>query len=274
MLLMLCLTGLTQIGFAQQHPTKGKLATTGYLRGPITVENITTFGPGFLGHDIRTVIASFPEPKTEFETTDQYQNRLDSFIAQHQQQYVFVNDPKEDNHEDMGDFKYDADDEAIYRTIKLSSVDGRSILLRSKLIDRGSYVGSNAFGVRKIVTKLDQTNYELSVTTRSEVFVDDDLSFEGSYPYRPAVHNDLIWLIKIKVPMIASEAAASRNYLRIALVCTLVGSDIVHTDTYRGATITDPTEVHWHDRGLPVVINKVLIFDSRTGHIQPTAKWN
>jgi hypothetical protein len=264
MLLMLCLTGLTQIGFAQQHPTKGKLATIGYLRGPITVENITTFGPGFLGHDIRTVIASFPEPKTEFETTDQYQNRLDSFIAQHQQQYVFVNDPKEDNHEDMGDFKYDADDEAIYRTIKLysSGDDGRSILLRSKLIDRGSYVGSNAFGVRKLVTKWDQTNYELSVTTKSEFFVNDDL------------YNDFIWLIKIKVPMIASEAAAAKNYLRIALVCTLVGSDIVHTDTYRGATITDPTEVHLHDRGLPVVINKVLIFDSRTGHIQPTAKWN
>jgi len=122
--------GISFLGFAQQ----AKHSQSAYLRGPFIQKSPTSLGPGFLGHDIRAVVAmlerSLPEfvPKSEFETSEHYDARLNS-LKPAQEQFVFVDDPgvnarPADDYNDAGIFTYDADQEAFSRTIKLSPYDG------------------------------------------------------------------------------------------------------------------------------------------------------
>ena len=251
------------VGLLAQTPVASKSkgpASPGYLHGPIP-QNPTSLGPGFLGHDIRAVIANFeksaPGPKSEFETTEQYEARL-ATSKHNQQQYVFVNDPIVDAYyvgdelNDPGEFVYNADGHRFFRTIKMYHLQGvidGVFVLRSNTTATGQYVATNAFGVRKVVTRFVKNVYELRVTDGYFVVGDRD------------------WSINIAVPMQVTEAISLKNHLRLAFVCTISGSEVKREDQTIEATASDPREVQLHEIGLPVRIDKLWVFDSRTGGI-------
>jgi hypothetical protein len=259
-LLLSVLIGPTAFAFALAQ-TNGGTAATGYLRGPFVLKNPTSLGPGFLGHDIKTVVASIerssPGAKSEFETTAQYETRKASFKAQLQQEYVFVNDPSVDGHptddfDDIGMFTYDADAKLMRRKITMFGSSMANILLRSSTTAAGQYVGMNAFGVRKIINRYNKVVYSLAVK-------------RSGGPV--AIDSSDNWFIAVEIPMETPEAIALKSRLRIAFVCTVSGQEIEHDDQITNPTVTEPTEIHWHVRSLPVEINTVWVFDMRTGHI-------
>ena len=201
-------------------------------------------GPGFLGQDTRTAVAalarSSPGPKSEFETTAQYETRMASFMAR-RQQYVFVNDPRvdalrDDSDSDFERFKYNADKQMLTRTVILSTgTEGAPFELKVDMTPTGQYVATNAFGVRKLVHRFEKNVYELCVTEKPEIF---DGALGGSE-----------WLVRIKLPMKATEAMVLRDNLRIALVCTVSEPNIKQDGWRTEATITEPSEVHVHTKG-------------------------
>jgi hypothetical protein len=241
--------------------TNSSTRSTGYLPGPFVLKNPTSLGPGFLGHDIRTVVTllerSSPGSKSEFETTADFEARTNSTNPT-QKQYVFVNDPAVDSHpvdryNDGGLFTYDADQQSFSRTIKMFYVGGLFVL-RSNISAKGQFVAMNAFGVRKVVNRFEKNVYELRVTQQSDV-----IEAENSY-----------WYVRIRVPVKVEDAIAVKSYLKIALVCTVTESEVEHEDQIIEATIAEPREIQWHEKRLPVRIDKLWVFDSRTGHILTT----
>jgi hypothetical protein len=260
-LLLPVLIGATAFALAQ---TNGGPAATGYLHGPFVLKNPTSLGPGFLGHDIKAVVASIerssPGAKSEFETTAQYEAREASFKARLQQEYVFVNDPSVDGHptddfDDIGIFTYDADAKLMLRKITMFGSSMGTVLLRSSTTAAGQYIGTNAFGVRKIISRYNKIVYSLVVKRRGGPIATD--SYDN-------------WSIAIEIPMEMPEAIALKSRLRVAFVCTVSGQEIEHDDQITKPTVTEPMEIHWHIRSLPVEINTVWVFDVRTGHILKT----
>jgi hypothetical protein len=242
--------------------TKGKAPTritSAYLRGPFVQADPTSLGPGFLGHDIKAVVASLsksvPE-KSEFETTEQFADRLAS--VQIQKQYIFVNDPATDAHpiddySSAGAFEYDADVQAFKRTVTMFYFDGR-FAVRTIRMAAGQFVASNAFGVRTTVSRFEKTVYELQIKESSPFF-------EKGGP------NETLVLINLTVPMEVATAAAAKSHLRLALLCTLTSMEVQRDDSVDDATIDHPVELHWHERILPVRIDRIFVFDNRTGRI-------
>jgi|ERR1022692_210844 hypothetical protein len=258
MLLVPIMIGATTFALAQ---TNGGTAATGYLHGPFVLKNPTSLGPSFLGHDIRAVVASIekssPGEKSEFETTTQYEARKSSFRATQLHKYVFVNDPSVDGHptddfNDIGVFMYDADAKLMRRKITMFGSSVGTILLKSITTAAGQYVGTNAFGVHKIINRYNKIVYSLVV------------KYSGGPIATDSSDN---WLIAIEIPMETSEAITLKSRLRIAFVCTVFGQEIEHDDSITNPTVSEPREIHWHVRSLPVEINAVLVFDIRTGHI-------
>ncbi len=258
------------VGIACYAQQAKRADSTGYLRGPFVLKSPASLGPGFLGHDIRSVIAALekasPGPKSEFETTEHYETRVASFMGA-QQQYVFVNDPVADAHpvddyNNAGAFVYDADGQAVTRTIKLSSYGSGRFVLRSSTTAAGQYVGSNAFGVHTLVHRYIKNVYGISIRDRGDLIETENICANV-----PDCHMDGDWFIRIRVPMEPTEAMALKDSLRIALVCTVSGSEITRDDQLTEATVSEPREIQWHDRALPVRLDKLWVFERRTGRI-------
>jgi len=79
------------------------------------------------------------------------------------------------------------------------------------------------------------------------------------------------WFATIELPVGASEAVALKNNLRIALMCTIAGPEnFILEDFSTEATLSKPVEIHWRVRRLPVIIDRLLVFDKRSGRILVT----
>ena len=126
--------------------------------------------------------------------------------------------------------------------------------VRSNIVAAGQYVATNALGARVVVNRFEKTVYELEIEERSPFFDEHDNSI----------------FINLKVPMAVREAISAKVYLRLALVCTITKLEVRHEDLIVKATIESPEEVHWHERILPVKIDRIIVFDSRTGRICAT----
>jgi hypothetical protein len=232
----------------------------GYLHGPFMQRNETSLGPGFLGHDVKEVVSNIDKAsmrsKSEFETTEQFESRIAAIAPP--KQYIFVNDPATDAHpidkySDAGAFVYNADVQSFSRTITMFYVQG-VFALRSITTPTGQYVGTNSFGVRVVVNRFDRTVYELQIDEPSSFFEKG-----GDY--------DTSYFIHLVAPVPREAAMSVKSHLRIAILCTLTKMEIQHEDPVSSATVDKPTEVHWHEKIIPVGINKVIVFDDRAGNI-------
>jgi TonB family protein len=237
-----------------------------YLTGPVPRPE-GNLGSEFLGHDIRAVVArlrSSPlsRPKSEFETTDQYAARMSAFRPS-DWQYVFVLNPTANEFNGKVGFSYDADGKTLTGTVELSSLmtalvddppykDG--FALRDDLRSAGQYVGSNAFGVKRVVTKLESTQYAIVVADNTGVFKRREYAFE-----------ELIATVQLSASAI--EAMALKANLGIALVCAVSPPRILETDHSAGATVTSPTELKQHTILVPVIPNELWLFDRRGGRV-------
>ena len=248
---------------SQLHAQGTKTApkpSVGYLHGPFVQHSETSLGPGFLGHDVKEVVSNIERAsknsKSEFETTEQFESRIAAIAPQ--KQFIFVNDPATDahsvdEHSDAGVFLYNADVQSFSRTIKMFYFQGE-FALRSITTPAGQYVGTNAFGVRIVVNRFDRTVYALEVEERSSFF-----ERGGDYDTSSFIH--------LVAPVPREAAVSAKSHLRIAFLCRLAEMEIRHEDQVSSATVDNPTEVHWHERKIPVSLNKIIVFDDRTGNI-------
>ena len=196
-------------------------------------------------------------PKGEFETTAEYEDRVKAFQAQ---TYAFVRTEPEA-------FVYDADSETFTTRIYSGSTDVHSKIgwyfrafdIHEKKLSESSYVGSNAFGAKALVTK---TKWK-----RTQIVTDDTEDIL-------ALNRDPIDL-SLNVPR--DRARAVKPNLRVALICSprldqfspdpdsgvtgATGYDIYE------ATIDNPSERWIYYTALRVDLLQIWVFDRATGEV-------
>lgn len=206
-------------------------------------------------HNIVTVFrevqaSGLAGPKGEFESTAQYEARLASWKAKGAtKKYVFAVEQGEDNYT----FNYDADAEEMALTVGNEYLVSNTIPLRVIRTVLGTYVGTNVFGVKKIITRMVEDTYSAELS-RSSPF---QLFSKGEYGIlAPAMFS---W------KMNSAAASANKAYLRIAVVGTIPSPEATEEQGLREPTIDHPRQSLLHSRTIPFSLEELRVLDSRTG---------
>lgn len=217
---------------------------------------IPAFGTDIQDLIRRLTLRGAVKPKSEFETTQQYEDRADALLEEFDKKYTFVKPYGE------LDFSYNADDAQMLARVPLSVfareawlADPKSprlvsIALKSIITGERRYAGSNAFGVSRVITA--RTFDEFGI-----IFAPDS----------PTVYGGLIGDLFGKIPMDAARAKTVKPNMRIVLTGRLADSNIHETLTQTGATLDSPTEVKIHQRYLLITLEKCEIVDIRNGAV-------
>lgn len=192
--------------------------------------------------------------KSEFESTAQYEARLASWKGG-TKKYVFVLDKEEQSPLDAYyTFEYDADAEEMHLTVGSNYLAGDTIQLRSIRTVIGTYVGTNAFGVKKTITRIVEYSYYVNLSSSSpfKLFSKDEygISFE------PA---------KFAWTMDPVAARASKAALRIAVVGAVPSPEATEETRLTEPTTSRPREVLVYSRTLPFSLEELRVLNSRTG---------
>lgn len=219
-----------------------------HIEGSFDV-NTEKLPPDFRGHNIKKVIEKWSKiDKDEFETTAQYEEKLEKIGINNV--LVFREDAI---------VRYDADNQRLL----IKAPWGRII---EEVTNLGSYMGQNAFGVKKKINRIDYVFYAL----KTRIALDFDEHFEwiedknDSYRYEimsilpeegKRIKDDLKWLIICKIKPADLERYNSTN--------SITGLSRSH---YK-ATIDDPLESKRTVYFLSVEVNEVWLFNFKTGEI-------
>jgi hypothetical protein len=248
---------------------------TAYLTNPVSL-SLETVGPSFKGHDVVAIVAELKRsplgaPKSEFETTPEYEQRMQSLLGSRSRQYVFVLDqfsatPSYDADKMVMNVKvtapfvtglFDSEMHIVNNPTEDSMYLSSGLELRSTLRSTTHYIATNGFGVKVTVTR--STFDEFGV-----VISKDDALFGDIEPCCDRIGTrESVLAVDMDIP----TAKAVKQYLRVALVCTLVNPTIYEgTDEY-SATISDPRETRIKQQYLLVHPDELWVYDRRSGHI-------
>lgn len=262
---------LAKIGFAQNEipiPTsKGAQTTSGAKVVPAmpSVASIQRFTPGFTGQDIESMARRLMvtrRPRSEFETTEQYRKRL-LLEKDDPNEFTFVL-PVSDEDGGVVNFKYDADSEtmtanlwgvlpwlryAMWKPYEYATAEFQ-VLVKRRLISSRRYIGSNAFGVKTVVSSKEYDEFDLAL--------DSNELLSAQSP-------------KFSWPMKIADAKAGKPFLRVAALCILLDDLTVYRDEgHHEPSVDDPREITTHYYYLPAVLEQVIIFDPRSGRVLKT----
>jgi hypothetical protein len=217
--------------------------------------------PDFIADDIEGVINTMAttgaaRPKSEFETTEQYEARLLQFASASKQDFVFLLGVGSDNG-DAVSFEYDADSQTMtanmWGVLPWLRHGGPSakrpqlqVEVKDRLVGSRQYVGSNAYGVKRIVSVREHDKFGLALNG------DGVLSGRGP---------------RFSWPMTIEEAKAAKPFLRAAVRCVQYAPTIYKDEGHAEPTIDSPYEFITHYYFLPVLVEQVWIFDVRSGKI-------
>lgn len=217
---------------------------------------------GFDGSDVTAIIKGYDnlKPKDQYETTA-------AFRARHAKEVASLASPLQCiavKPWSIGS-KYDADHKRLTVDIDswpsgYGSDEGVRFMTGSKLISSSSYVGSNAFGVTRDVTKTESVEYGVSFDKRSYLA---DLRKIGA---RKDPTNELASIISMAVAPEKAKAIGEYN-LRILLVYKWVPPYILTDSDYHEATITEPHQDHTSKEYLRAHLLRVIVFNVTSGEI-------
>jgi hypothetical protein len=175
--------------------------------------------------------------KDEFESTAQYHARLRSLKGKGEtKKYVFIVEKDRDNYT----FEYNADAEQMHLTVGTKYLVSDTVQLRSIQTVLGTYVGTNAFGVKKIITRTVEDTYYVSLSSSSP------FRLFGKDPY------DMFEPAMFTWAMDPAAAKATKEYLRIAVVGTVPSPELATEEKgIRDPTIDDPRQSLICSRTLP-----------------------
>jgi TonB family protein len=191
-------------------------------------------------------------PKSEFESTAQYEARLASWKGG-TKKYVFVVEKNEESVMNGYKFEYDADSQEMRLTVGSEYVVSDTIQMRSDRTALGTYVGSNAYGVKRTITRMVEYTYFVSIYSSSpfELFSKDQFDI-----LKPAQFN---WR------MDPTAARATKDSLRIAFLGTIPSPEATEETSLTEPTISRPRQILVYSRTLPFSLEELRVLNSRTG---------
>lgn len=186
-------------------------------------------------------------PKSEFETTAQYQARLGSWRGG-AKKYVFV---VEKSFSDEYTFEYDADAEEMHLTVGGLYLSLDDIQVRSGRTVLGTSAGTNPFGVKMVITNVVESNYHIKLDSTS--------------PFRPFSQGTQHPQAKFSWTMRLAEAKANKKILCVAVVGTIPRPEATEETAVNEATISRPKHVLVYTRTLPCSLEELRVVNPRTG---------
>jgi TonB family protein len=253
----------------QSAPARAIPSAMAYLIKPLPLM-VDTLGTNFNGHDIAAIVNDLQHsplglPKSEFETSKEYDQRIKILLTSKLRQYVFVL-PRSDIQ-----LNYDADQRQMNVTVRAAWLVGfddsrlntggtssdiyfwSAIEFRSILRSRTQYTGSNAFGVKATVTRATFDDFGIILDRTNSMFQETDSSGD-----REAT---------LSIEMAANEAKAVKPFLRVALVCTLASPLVFETTDQTTPTISSPLQFRTTTHHVVVHPDELWVYDVRSGHI-------
>lgn len=229
--------------------------------------SLTALSPGFAGNDIAVIynaLRSVELDKSEFETTQQFHERMNSERAKpivgslkYDSIFAFEVTPVDTN--------YDADRKALHIELDLNNVwksefktdDRRFALTSVQASSSTDGVGTNAFGAARSMTTTSYLSYELAFNRLNS---------------RPLVahyrHGDFLdQKISDSVPMQPDDASALTANIGALLICKLARPFVSEAQLYKQATLDDPTESYMTERYVYVVPLALWFYQKNTGRI-------
>ena len=212
---------------------------------------LTTFGIGFTGDDIQSVISRFAnsdvgKPKSEFETTEQYQRRLASIPTE---TLIFVLPPDDDAESHLPAMfanktsaaVYDADTSKMSVGLKYGMFDN-ALHLKHDIKPLPSYMAQNSFGASIEVRKTSVRVFGLTLS------------------------KDGMSLAPIVFSMPLETAKDSKPSLRLA-IAVQASSMVIHSEDAIRPRVDYPFHYEVEDFFVPATVRYLFAFDSRTGNI-------
>ncbi|HEY3297979.1 MAG TPA: hypothetical protein VGK34_04920 [Armatimonadota bacterium] len=226
-------------------------------------------GSGFRGNDIRQIFLALEgavalRDKSEFETTEQYESRLESFRprlwGQEVGAYSLFGFVVEGDTLSDSEVSYDADGGELQYLLKTKSTSFFLERDRPNLptttvkrinVGSDSYVGSNAFGAKTIVKRFSEKEYGLALESADWMFGNGRYEFEKEF--------------RRTIRISPEQARQVKPAAKIMVVCRLEAPWIRHSADYIKPTIENPTEISIDQHYLQVMPEEIWLFDSRTG---------
>jgi hypothetical protein len=242
-----------------------------YLAGPLDLAT-GNVGADFQGNDIAGLYEAIKhspalKEKSEFETTSQFEARRQGFKDQ-----LILGSLTAGNHLAFvlpagspiyaPRFKYDADSQTLTFTLEGSSTtfylesehpELDTLVIRSTVLDRGTYIASNAFGAKVEVDKTYSRDNGIA-------FSKDNWLFRRS-------ESDYLRSFTQLFSMTPDKARALKEDGRVLVVCRLVDPWFRETVHGHEAKIDEPYETTVSDNYLQVIPEQLWIFNQKTGEV-------
>jgi hypothetical protein len=197
--------------------------------------------PNFKGDDIEQLFQTGSGPKSEFETSAQYEARRNATRANGKSLVLLLDDARDNL------FKYDADAGMMSATIPTSRVHfllepkqpTHTVISVHTMKHEDEYVGQNAYGAAKHISRTRGDMYG--------VIISQNFNRPLVFPLDPATARD------------------TKPFLHVGFACTLLDDTPLKNLSYHEPTISAPYDTAIMQHFVPVTINEVFVFDARTG---------
>ena len=240
-----------------------------YLAGAFS-GSIDALGSHFWGNDPEAVITAISrsdatKPKAEFETTAEYETRINDARTANRRRIVFV-------FQDYSSlvvgaqFSYDADNSTMTAELNLARarfLEGSGFTsyyttdFTNIVRSRSEYVGTNAFGAKTTITKTFIERYGI-------VF-----SLPAWFRQSGTGLSDL----SLTFPLGVAQARDLKPNLRIGVICRVEDGKTMHTTDGSKPTFSEPYDTTIDKHYLVALPELLVIFDERTGGVLKTATW-
>lgn len=269
-IILVCMAG--PAAGQKTHPSKAPTPGGGpkYLSEPFDI-NAASVGPEFNGHDIVAITKMVKEapalkPKSEFESSGEYERRKASFRSQ-----PLVGNITPDSHLAFvvgSEFKYDADGQVLTATVtswqkeffpetgySLTEAAPKmdTVTVRSTTRERGTYIGSNAFGAKVEVTETYSEDYGLASEPASWVFNDYDEVSRPRFSRSSAMSPD--------------EARRFKPNARVLFICKLTEPWYRQSASGHDPTIDEPYKTLHGLNFLQVHVEQIWLIDGDSGEV-------
>jgi hypothetical protein len=241
-----------------------------YLAGSLSI-SAETVGPNFKGHDITAIIGELRRSplataKSEFETTQEYGQRIETVLASKNRQYAFALDGFNVA------LAYDADAKVMKTSV---TAYGAPFVWDANLKGpNGEEYFSSGFSLRSIVrprTTLiknargawvsdmhDNIDEFGIVISKDDGMFAEDFADTGSVSTRKAV---------MSLDMDAQTARGLKAFLRVALICTLVDPTVYVGSDSVAPTRSHPIEIRVNRNYILMRSDELWIYDQRSGNV-------
>jgi hypothetical protein len=247
---------------AQAQPAKSPVGPV-YSERPFD-ETVDALPKQFIGHDLARVIQALIKEnevrragKGEFETTEEYNKRLDAVLKR--PLFGSVTKSSVVAFQARGNTqlrtKYDADVKELELRLDGQADEGLFVISRLDLrTTTGPYPAANAFGRTVMISKTRGNQYAIAVENASNY-----RGYEGT-PFFPT-------LTRVAVPMEPEAAKIAKTTLRALLVCTLVEPYLASTIVNHPPTVDIPIDAQGLNINVKANVVAIWFYDPSSGRV-------